>query len=283
MTVKVGTSKFVEINSQKSHYLDWGSAQETILLIHGDMRTSRSFDAVSRRLSKRFRVIALDLFGHGDSHWPKSGYRFKDRSENILKFIEEAHIGNITAVAHSTGAVALTLCAAEHTSLFKKLVLLEPMLKVDESFQKMVSTQGSRPRTTWASREELAELLNTHKVTRNWTEEVISDVVAHETFINPSGRLDMKWAPPTRQWQDREHDYLDLIAYLKQLSKPTLFVVSSEGKHDFSEAFHLEKETPDFFCSTVRDSGHNMYMERPDAISQLITAFCSGVSMPAEI
>jgi len=84
------------------------------------------------------------------------------------------------------------------------------MLKVDDIFQKMVSIQGSRPRTTWSSRKELPYLLNRHKVTRNWTAEVVDDVVAHETFFNPSGRLDMKWTPPTLLWQNRENDYLNL-------------------------------------------------------------------------
>ena len=79
----IGKSRSLDIEGRRSHFMDWGRSKETILLIHGDMRTSRSFDAVARRLSNNFRVVALDLFGHGESDWPESGYRFKNKSENI--------------------------------------------------------------------------------------------------------------------------------------------------------------------------------------------------------
>ena len=56
------------------HYVEWGDRGPPLLMLHGDMRTSRSWDAVARDLSSRFRVIAVDARGHGGSDWTPRGY-----------------------------------------------------------------------------------------------------------------------------------------------------------------------------------------------------------------
>ena len=65
----VPTSHCVNVEGIHLRYVDWGGDGPTMLLFHGDMRTSRSWDAVSRRLKDDYRVIALDARGHGDSDW----------------------------------------------------------------------------------------------------------------------------------------------------------------------------------------------------------------------
>ena len=172
------TNHFVELEGLKSHYVQMGTGNSTILLIHGDMRTSRSFDALSRKLALTHTVTAMDLFGHGNSDWPFSGYRFVERSHNIENFVNNVFDGHAdTLVAHSTGGIALALYAARKPSAFNFIVLLEPMITVDEKFQRMVSARETRPRTTWSNKEELTQVLSKHEVTKKWTSEVIKDVV----------------------------------------------------------------------------------------------------------
>ena len=279
----IGKSRSLDMEGRRFHFMDWGRGEETILLIHGDMRTSRSFDALSRRLSNTFRVVSLDLLGHGESDWPNSGYRFKDKAENIGQFMRMADLKNVTAAAHSSGAVALSLQAKYHPNQFKRLILMEPMLVVDEAFQRMVSKRGSLPRTTWATRNELAELLTNHEITKKWSTEVIDDVVNHETYFNEEGRLDMKWAGPTVSWKERRNDYIDLLPVLELVKCPTLFISSSRRKSTFSEASKISVERNHFSFSVVKNTGHNMYMERPDAVSKLVSDFCSGKKPPKEI
>ena len=55
-------------------YVDWGENGPTILLLHGDMRTGRSWDAVARSLRAMFLVISVDARGHGESEWSSSGF-----------------------------------------------------------------------------------------------------------------------------------------------------------------------------------------------------------------
>ena len=170
-------SRFLDNNTNSTHYIDWQGEEQTTLLIHGDMRTSRSFDAVAKNLSKDSHVLAMDLLGHGDSTWIDSGYRFSDRSDDIENFVAATNLSKIHAVAHSTGAVALAMYAANNPGKFQKLVLLEPMMIVDEKFQRMVSDRGNRPRTTWKNHDELKDLLSKHEVTSKWHPDVSLHIV----------------------------------------------------------------------------------------------------------
>ena len=276
-------SRFIQNKSSHTHYIDWQGKGPTTVLIHGDMRTSRSFDQVAKKLSSDNHVLAMDLLGHGDSSWTESGYRFADRSDDIGNFVTKTDLNEITAVAHSTGAVALSMNVANDPARFKKLGLMEPMMIVDEKFQRMVSDRGNRARTTWSDHAELKDLLGKHEVTSKWHPKVIDDVVEHETFVDKEGRIDMKWSSYTLSWSEREDDYLDLIPILESISIPILFIVGGNRVEGFTKAFELENKMPNLQTVIISDTGHNMYMERPDAISNVVQKFQTSSDIPGKV
>lgn len=276
-------SRFIKNGTCSTHYIDWQGKGPTLVLIHGDMRTSRSYDALAKNLSKDNHVLAMDLQGHGDSSWVESGYRFTDRSNDIRNFINIMNLEQIHAVAHSTGAVALAMNVADNPDRFKKLVLMEPMMIVDKKFQRMVSDRSNRPRTTWKNHAELEDLLRKHEMTRKWDPAVIADVVEHETFLNEEGRIDMKWSSATLSWNERENDYLQLEPILRDISIPILFIIGGNRLNDFEKAFELETSLPNMQTVIISDTGHNMYMERPHAVAEVIRKFEHSSPIPERL
>ncbi len=271
-------STFVSVNGVRMHYVDWGRPigvedHPTVLLLHGDMRTSRSWDAVARYLCGQFHVIALDSRGHGDSDWPEAGYTFGQRTDDLEAFADAVGMRNAVAVAHSTGGVVAAKLSERRPDIFSKLMLLEPMVVVTDGFQRMVSTRAVRPRRTWGSRDEMYEYLKQHPMTGKWRDDVIRDVVAHESFELPDGRLDMKWANASMDWKEREGDYHDLRPALRTLGKPILFVMSDSRASNFRDLIQIAGETPDFELLTIPDSGHNMYMDQPKLVAEAALRF----------
>jgi pimeloyl-ACP methyl ester carboxylesterase len=73
MVVQVGTG-------ERIHYLDWGppapapdgTPAPVLVLVHGIVLTAWSWAPVARRLCQRFRVLAMDLRGHGLSEGARS-------------------------------------------------------------------------------------------------------------------------------------------------------------------------------------------------------------------
>jgi pimeloyl-ACP methyl ester carboxylesterase len=237
------------------------------------MRTSRSWDAVARHLRARNRVLALDSRGHGDSDWPDTGYTFAQRADDLEAFADAVGMRNAVAVAHSTGGVVATLLSKRRPDIFSRLALLEPMVVVTESFQRMVSKRAETPRRTWDSREDMDKYLKWHRMTGKWPDEVIRDVVDYESYELPDGRLDMKWATASMRWSEREGDYLDLKPALRTLGKPILFIMSDSRADQFRHLVPIAEQTPDFDLLTIPDSGHNMYMDQPAAVAEAVRRF----------
>ena len=56
------------------HYVEQGQGQP-LVLIHGWSQSTRCFAKQLRGLSAYYRVIAVDMRGHGESPKPAHGYR----------------------------------------------------------------------------------------------------------------------------------------------------------------------------------------------------------------
>ena len=263
--------------------MDWGDNGPSLLLLHGDMRTSRSWDAAARELSPRFHVVALDARGHGDSDWTPRGYSTPERVEDLAAFCEHVGLRGTLAVGHSTGGAVVALCAQRLPATFSRLVLMEPMVVLDDSFHRRVSARAGQPRRTWSSKDECREYLKRHAFAGRWRADVIDDVVEHETMELPDGSIDIKWSSDTFNAEDRRGDYYDLKPVLRDLDLPVLFITSETRRDHFEELRPLAAELPDFRLLTVKDTDHNMYMERPDAVAQSISRFACEEELPEAV
>src|SRR4051794_37475197 len=61
------------VDGAKVHWISRGSAKQTVILVHGWTCDESSWDAQVPVLSQKYRVITLDLPGHGQSDPPKDG------------------------------------------------------------------------------------------------------------------------------------------------------------------------------------------------------------------
>ncbi len=274
---------FVHALGVRLRCVDWGDNGPDALLLHGDMRTSRSWDAVARDVRSRFHVVSLDARGHGDSDWPETGYRYDDRIEDVADVCRQLGLKDVVGVGHSSGGAVIALAAQRYPTLFSRLALLEPVVVMSEEFQRRVSRRADVPRSRWRSLDELRERLKNHAVAGRWREDVIEDVIKHEAMELPNGLIDMKWAAQTMRWAEREGDYFDLKPVFRALGIPMLFIVSGERAAQFRELEPLAAELPNLHIVRVERTGHNMYMERPDAVARLIGAFVNRERLPEAI
>src|ERR1044072_540402 len=61
---------FLEVNGIGVHYLDWGGETlPPVVLLHGGGLTAHTWDMAAVLLRDRYRLIAPDARGHGDTQW----------------------------------------------------------------------------------------------------------------------------------------------------------------------------------------------------------------------
>jgi len=117
----------LEFNSRKISYDDYGSGP-IILLLHGTPGNSKSWEPAGKQLADRFRVIAPDLPGYGETT-PQSledPPEVKYASLLIERLIHKIGVPSIIAGHSYGGVVALNLAIRKDMAL-QKLVLFEPV------------------------------------------------------------------------------------------------------------------------------------------------------------
>lgn len=90
---------------------------ETLLLLHGFCGSSDYWNKVIPQLSTDYRVIAIDLPGHGKSDVQPNLKEINQYASTIKEFLEEMKIEKVTMFGHSLGGY-ITLAFAESYSQY---------------------------------------------------------------------------------------------------------------------------------------------------------------------
>src|SRR6478609_12047599 len=98
--------------------------RETILLIHGMAGSSRTWRDVQPALARRFRVLAPDLLGHGESAKPMGDYSLGAHASGVRDLLEALDVPSATIVGHSLGGGIALQLAYQYPERCDRLVLV---------------------------------------------------------------------------------------------------------------------------------------------------------------
>jgi len=112
--------RFATIEGTRLHYVVGGKAEaETVVLLAGYPQSWFAWRKVMPRLAARFRVIAPDLPGQGDSDRPPGGYDTLSLASALHALLEKLGAHRYHLAAHDVGAWV----AYPHAALFGDEVL----------------------------------------------------------------------------------------------------------------------------------------------------------------
>jgi pimeloyl-ACP methyl ester carboxylesterase len=155
--------KYLDLHGDRVAYREAG-AGEALLLIHGMGGSSATWKAVLPELSKRYRVVAPDLLGHGQSAKPRADYSLGAFAAWLRDLLDELDITRATVVGHSLGGGVAMQFIYQHRDYCERLVL--------------ISSGGLGPDLSWILR-----MLSAPGV------ELVLPVVAPRPVLNLGARL----------------------------------------------------------------------------------------------
>jgi len=103
-----------------------------IVLIHGYTGSINWWQDVIGDLSRRHRVIAIDLLGHGGSAKPGSGYTIANQADLIAQILNQLDVEGAVLVGHSLGGTVVTAVAERSSELVDRLILIGMAPDVEE-------------------------------------------------------------------------------------------------------------------------------------------------------
>jgi esterase len=257
----------VIVGEMRFHYLDWGGNGHPILFLHGGGINAHTWDVVCLMLRERYRCIALDQRGHGDSEWsPAIDYGIETQVRDVEGFIEKLDLDNPLLVGQSMGGLNAIAYAVRHSTKLKGLVVVDVGPEIDSAGTQRIREFSSTPELE--SPEAFLERAVKFNPLRD------PRVLRRSLFYNlrklPSGKWSLKHDQrrTSEEARNRVTDQHERLS--REVSKircPTLIVRG--GKSDVlsdEAAERFAQMLPQARWVRVEDAGHNIQGDNPSGL-----------------
>jgi pimeloyl-ACP methyl ester carboxylesterase len=267
-------SVFLNVNGLKLHHLAWGDPKAPPLVcVHGLGGNGHAFDGLARRMSDRYRVIAVDVRGRGDSDWAKDGaYSVPVYATDLEGIVDALGLGKFSLCGTSMGGRISMEYAGRHPERIERLVINDIGPDAEAGSDRITQNQANVPESFADIDEAVAYRRKTSSVFASQTLDEQRERMGYDLRTGEGGRLYWKHDP---EWQRQRATggtptYGYLWDALRNLQAPTLLVwgtasdVLSEGqaKKIIETLLHGE-------MVAVPGVGHAPTLNEPAAIEAL--------------
>jgi pimeloyl-ACP methyl ester carboxylesterase len=273
------TDELIELRGLRFHYRDWPCKRPDapdLVLLHGYTGHARSWDAFAEVMTDRYRVLALDQRGHGETAWaPADKYGVDDMTDDLAAFVSAMGLKDFTLLGLSMGGMVAINYAGRRPKALKALVIVDigPEIVTEGASRiqagvRMSDVFESRDAAFAAARAGNARPPEAHHRHR----------VDHSLMRTEDGKWTYRYdralrAPSTLRTRDPEAGWTSCEA----IAVPTL-LIRGEDSDILSPAIaeRMLATMPDVRFALVKDSGHSVPLDAPDGFLAASRGFLKG-------
>jgi esterase len=221
------------------------------------------------RFSPTYRVIAIDMRGHGDSGWdPKGRYLVEDHVGDLEGVVQQLGLRDLTLWGNSTGGRVVQVFAGKHPELVSRVISEdvgpERPRQIADNYAKRVQQEQAG----WASEDEL--LAQLRKTNPRMSPSVLEPYVRYGTKKRADGRIEWKRDPQLVNG----FVATDLWRFVRNIKSPILYMLGGRSNIVPPETQEeLKKTLPNAQLVTVPDVGHYPSDEKADEVVEMVTKF----------
>jgi pimeloyl-ACP methyl ester carboxylesterase len=258
-------------------YIDTGNPTgPPVVLIHGYTDNARDWVPMLPYLSKRFRLILVDIRGHGKSSKPECCYTRLDFAYDIKLLLDALSIRQADVVGHSLGSIIAQTFAEYWPERTDRVVLIS-------------STGGRPPGSTAPAQFDFAAEIRKLKDPIDpdspfmiaWWDSptpVNPDFIRRERQDSAAIPLEV-WLAVLDEALPGATAYSDLQSTLPRLKAPTLLIWGSKDPiMEEPVRKTLRDALPGAQVKIFEGLGHNPFWENPPAVARVINAFLAAGS-----
>ncbi|MCY3884131.1 MAG: alpha/beta hydrolase [Gammaproteobacteria bacterium] len=279
---------FKSVNGVKICYFVWNeSAENAVLLIHATGFHARCWDSTVAYLGPQFKVIALELRGHGRSE-NKPPYDWLTFGEDLKRFVKDLDLSNAVGVGHSMGGHCLTQACAVHPECFRALLLVDPVIADPRNYPAIDSVSQwdsvdshpiSRRRNEWKSADEMFENFRNRHPFSIWKEKCLMDYCKWGLLKNSEGSYNLACPPRVEASIYVGSRTSDVSALCRKIRQPVVVMRAqpinrASQKLDFSKSPTWPDLHRQFAQGEDRyhpELSHFIPMERSDLVAQEVS------------
>ncbi|WP_155591308.1 alpha/beta fold hydrolase [Lysinibacillus cavernae] len=111
-------------NGETMAYRKRSGGERPLVLVHGNMTSSKHWDILMEALDDKYTIYAIDLRGFGGSSYHKPITAIKDFSDDVKLFVDAMQLQSFDMIGWSTGGAVCMQFAANCPSHCQRLILL---------------------------------------------------------------------------------------------------------------------------------------------------------------
>ncbi len=276
MSYVTGQDQYTFFNNSKIRYRCAGEGNNIVLLVHGIGGYIEEWGKCFELISKKNRVAALDLIGHGLSDKPDIRYSIDLLTDNLKSFIHFLNTGKVHLVGFSLGGAVCLNLAVKYPELIKSITLINSAgkqvpihvrLAVALKFIKQINIKISKRLLKITSRKSFYKK---GLISDEWID------TAHK-FINMDGSI--------RTIFSIIHESLDVfglkneirnntIDKLKEIKIPAFIICGNNDKVVPNiNSRMLHEGIPGSRISVFNNCGHALHYEYPEEFTEELLDF----------
>lgn len=155
--------KFQVVDGLRLYYEDSGSGTP-LMLLHGFTGAAAAWNSFVPALEKNYRVINVDLPGHGRSDYMDTSrvYLHRRAAEYILALVDRLNLDSVYLMGHSSGGFIATYMATMRPDVVKRIIIVDGQVYYSKQTRDIITACcGGPPDTPLINRhgEEKAHIL----------------------------------------------------------------------------------------------------------------------------
>lgn len=247
---------------------------DPIIFIHSYLWDSNMWEPQLKELSKSFKCISIDLWGHGESDFlnKEDTCSLKELTEDIINIADQLNIKQFDYIGLSVGAMLGTYLALNYNNRIKKLVLMD-------------GYSGDEPIST---QEKYINLLNTIEHLKYIPEELANIIIPMFFSKNEGNSKGIFYRNFKNELMNKKEKNIDTIVKLgreifqrenllnemKNIKNPTLFLVGDEDiPRPAYESLEMHKLVKNSKLTIIPNAGHISNLENPAFVNSEIIKF----------
>ncbi|WP_107426850.1 alpha/beta fold hydrolase [Streptomyces sp. CB02460] len=251
---------------------DGGGSGRPVVLLHGLAGHAGEWDALAERLAPGHRVVAVDQRGHGASERRPDDVSRAAYVADVVAVVRQLGLERPVLVGQSLGGHTAMLTAAAHPELPGALVLVEagaggPNPGVDEHIGRWLDSWP----VPFPSREAAAAFFGGGPGGDGWA----AGLVERDGGWWPRFDRDVMTGSLAENARRSFREEWDRVAC------PTLLVLAQQSFIPAEEVDEMLRRRPGTHAVSVPGTGHDLHLERPDALFGALSAFLDGRSRGA--
>jgi len=243
-----------------------------VLLVHGLGSSTRDWEYQIPELARHYRVIALDVRGHGRSDKPRERYSIRGFAEDVAALIEHLQLAPVHLVGISMGGMIGFQLGVDHPELLKSLCIVNSGPEV----------KAKRPR-------DYIEIAKRWSLSRLLSLDTIAKALGKVLFPKPE-QAELRQKIFQRWPQNDKRAYLAsldaIIGWgvrerLARISCPTLVITADRDYTPVAQKQAYVDELPNARLLVIKDSRHATPLDQPEHFNSSLLAFLAEVEQAA--